>query len=125
VCAAGARRIACDMGWKPAGRRRGTLPVRFGTDGRLRSQQPGRRRRVAGTSRADASRNLRNETGDVEPALPVRRLIDVLFPKSTGPGPPVPPDTPRIGATFCFESWLFHGRKKREQVVLRFARDLS
>jgi hypothetical protein len=32
----------------------------------------------------------------------------VLFPKSTGPGPPVPPDTPRIGATFYAESRLFH-----------------
>jgi hypothetical protein len=65
LCAAGARRIACDMGWKPEGRRRRTLLWR------LRSRQPGRRRRVAGTSSAGASRNLRNETGDVEPALPV------------------------------------------------------
>jgi hypothetical protein len=37
----GARRILCDIGWKPEGRRRRTLRWR------LRSRQPGRRRRVA------------------------------------------------------------------------------
>jgi hypothetical protein len=31
-------------------------------------------------------------------------LLDVLFPKSTGPGPPVPPDTPMTGATFYGEA---------------------
>jgi hypothetical protein len=38
-------------------------------------------------------------------------MVVVLFPKSTGPGPPVPPDIPRIGATLCSQSWLFEGTK--------------
>jgi hypothetical protein len=36
----------------------------------------------------------------------------VLFPKSTGPGPPVPPDIPRIGATCVANRGYSKGQKR-------------